>query len=58
MPRRSCHELTDAFMDEVRSAGSPAGAISQFEKAGFCAGFVLVVSEMLTFPLRHYPQPL
>ena len=38
----------DAIMDEVRSAGTPAVALSQFEKAGFCAGFVLGLSEMLT----------
>jgi hypothetical protein len=30
----------DAIVDEVRSAGTPAVALSQFEKAGFCAGFV------------------
>ena len=29
-----------------RSAGSAAVALSQFEKAGFCAGFVLGISEM------------
>jgi hypothetical protein len=40
----------DAIMDEVRSAGTPAVALSQFERAGFCAGFVLGLSEMLTAP--------
>jgi Rap1a immunity proteins len=45
----------DAIMDEVRSAGSPAVALSQFEKAGFCAGFVLEVSEMLTAPFACIP---
>ena len=46
----------DAIMDEVRSAGSPAVALSQFEKAGFCAGFVLGVSEMLTAPFACIPS--
>jgi F0F1-type ATP synthase membrane subunit c/vacuolar-type H+-ATPase subunit K len=46
----------DAIMDEVRSAGSPAVALSQFEKAGFCAGFVLGVSEMLTAPFACIPN--
>jgi hypothetical protein len=43
-------------MDEVRSAGSPAVALSQFEKAGFCAGFVLGLSEMLTAPFACIPN--
>ncbi len=46
----------DAIMDKVRSAGSPAVALSQFEKAGFCAGFVLGVSEMLTAPFACVPN--
>jgi len=46
----------DAIMDEVRSAGSPGVALSQFEKAGFCAGFVLGVSEMLTRPFACIPN--
>jgi len=46
----------DAIMDEVRSAGSPAVALSQFEKAGFCAGFVLGLSEMLTAPFACMPN--
>ena len=45
----------DAIMDEVRSAGNPAVALSQFEKAGFCAGFVLGLSEMLTAPFACKP---
>jgi hypothetical protein len=43
-------------MDEVRSAGSPAVALSQFEKAGFCAGVVLGISEMLTAPFACIPN--
>jgi Rap1a immunity proteins len=46
----------DAIMDEVRSAGSPAVALSQFEKAGFCAGVVLGISEMLTAPFACIPN--
>jgi hypothetical protein len=48
----------DAIMDEVRSAGTPAVALSQFEKAGFCAGFVLGLSEMLTAPFACMPNPV
>ena len=48
----------DAIMDEVRSAGSPAVALSQFEKAGFCAGFVLGLSEMLNAPFACIPNSL
>jgi len=43
-------------MDEVRSTGSPAVALSQFEKAGLCAGFVLGLSEMLTAPFACMPS--
>jgi hypothetical protein len=48
--------ITVALLDEVRSAGSPGVALSQFEKAGICAGFVLGVSEMLTRPFACIPN--
>jgi Rap1a immunity proteins len=46
----------DAIMDEVRSAGNASVALSQFEKAGLCAGFVLGISEMLTRPFACIPN--
>ena len=46
----------EAIMDEVRSVGSPTVALSQFEKAVLCAGFVLGVSEMLTAPFACIPS--
>jgi hypothetical protein len=46
----------DAINEEIRSAGNIAAALSQFEKAGFCAGFVIGVSEMLEPPVACIPN--
>jgi hypothetical protein len=46
----------DAINDEIRSAGNIGAALSQFEKAGFCAGFVIGISEMLEPPVACIPN--
>jgi len=46
----------DAINDEIRSAGNIGAALSRFEKAGFCAGFVIGISEMLEPPVACIPN--
>jgi hypothetical protein len=46
----------DAINDEIRSAGNIGAALSRFEKAGFCAGFIIGISEMLEPPVACIPS--
>ena len=46
----------DAINNEIRSAGNIGVALSRFEKAGFCAGFVIGISEMLEPPVACIPS--